>query len=348
MSIPKRVVIVGGVAGGASCATRLRRHNEHIDILLLERGPHVSFANCGLPYFIGDVIKDEASLFLANVDLFRDRFRIDARVLSEVTRIDPLEKTVTILNHQSGDSSTEHYDNLVLAPGARPISPELPGIDLDGIFSLRNVPDSNKIKDWIKAKDVKRAVVIGGGFIGLEMIENLLHLGIHTTLVERDLQILPPLDQEMTIPLRNALQQHGVGMYLGEAVSAFSLHDGMLQVHTERNKNIIGELVILAIGVTPENELAKTANLKLGPRGHIVVDKNLRTSNPHIYAIGDCIQVKNVVSGSKTALPLAGPANRQGRIVADVLAGRGRFFRGVQGTAVLWFFQPHCGHHRYQ
>jgi len=338
MQTAKRVVIVGGVAGGASCATRLRRHREDIDILLLERGPHVSFANCGLPYFIGGVIEDEQSLFLANVDLFRERFRIDARVNAEVTAIDRQNRTVTVLDHGTGECYTEDYDDLVLAPGARPIRPSLPGIDLDGIFSLRNVPDSVQIKNWISEHKVKRAIVVGGGFIGLEMIENLLHLGIHTTLVERDLQVLPPLDQEMSIPLRNALQQRGVAMYLGEAVSGFERTDGALQVSTERGKKLSGDLVILAIGVSPESDLAREAGLTLGPRGHVVVDKNLRSSDSHIYAIGDCIQVRHIISGRKTAMPLAGPANRQGRIVADMLAGRGRFFRGVQGTAVCGFF----------
>ena len=331
-------MIVGGVAGGASCATRLRRHDEKTDILLLERGPHVSFANCGLPYYIGGVIKDEESLFLANVDLFRDRFRVDARVYCEVIDVDPKHKTVTMVDHSTGKNHTESYDELVLAPGAKPIRPALPGIELDGIFSLRNVPDSVQIKKWISDKDAKRAVVIGAGFIGLEMAENLLQLGIHTTLIERDLQILPPLDQEMTMPLRHVLQQRGVALYLGETVTAFSQSGQAIEVHTERGKKLSCDLVILAIGVAPENELAKAANLELGPKGHIIVDKNLRSSDPHIYAIGDCIQVKNVVSGKKTALPLAGPANRQGRIVADMLAGRGRFFRGVQGTAVCGFF----------
>ncbi len=338
MNKTKKVVIVGGVAGGASCATRLRRHREDIDIILLERGPHVSFANCGLPYFIGGVIEEEQSLFLADVDLFRDRFRVDARVYSEVTAVDVANKSVTVSNLNTGESYIEAYDDLVLAPGAKPIRPPLPGIDSEGIFSLRNVPDSLQIKNWISERNVKRAVVVGGGFIGLEMIENLVHLGIHTTLVERDLQILPPLDQEMTIPVRNALQQRGVAMYLGESVSEFSQQDEILQVHTETGKKLMAELVILSIGVAPENELAKSAGLELGPRGHVVVDKNLRSSDRHIYAIGDCIQVKNMVSGQKTALPLAGPANRQGRIVADMLAGRGRFFRGVQGTAVCGLF----------
>ncbi len=338
MSKNKKVVIVGGVAGGASCATRLRRHSEETDIVLLERGPHVSFANCGLPYFIGGVIEEEQSLFLANVNLFRERFRIDARINSEVTGIDTKNKTVTVHDRINSKTYTESYDDLVLAPGAKPIRPPLPGIDAEGIFSLRNVPDSVDIKNWIEEKQVKRAIVIGGGFIGLEMIENLINLGIHTTLVERDLQILPPLDQEMTIPLRNALQQRGVAMYLGETVTSFSQDGEKLTVHTDRGKKVTGELVILAIGVTPENDLAKNAGITLGPRGHVVVDKNLRSSDPHVYAIGDCIQVKNVVSGTKTALPLAGPANRQGRIVADMLAGRGRFFRGVQGTAVCGFF----------
>lgn len=338
MNKAKKIIIVGGVAGGASCATRLRRHREDVDIVLLERGPHVSFANCGLPYFIGGIIEKEQSLFLADVDLFRDRFRVDARISSEVTAVDSANQMVTVNNLQTGETYSEHYDELVLAPGAKPIRPPLPGIDAEGIFTLRNVPDSLQIKSWISERQVKRAVVVGGGFIGLEMVENLVHLGIHTTLIERDLQILPPLDQEMTIPIRNTLQQKGVAMYLGESVSEFTQEEGVLQVHTETGKQLAAELVILSIGIAPENELAKSAGLDLGPRGHVIVDKNLRSSDRHIYAIGDCIQVKNIVSGRKTALPLAGPANRQGRIVADMLAGRGRFFRGVQGTAVCGLF----------
>lgn len=335
----KKVIIIGGVAGGASCATRLRRHSEELDIILLERGPHVSFANCGLPYFIGGLIEEEQSLFLANVDMFRERFRIDARVQAEVTAINPESKTITVTNHTDGSEYTENYDTLVLAPGAKPIRPPLPGINEAGIFSLRNVPDSLQIKNWIQEHQVKRAVVVGGGFIGLEMVENLVHLGIHTTLVERDGQILPPLDPEMTIPLRNNLQQRGVAMYLGESVTAFERSDNHLHVKTESGKTLTAEMVILSIGVSPENELAHSAKLDLGPRGHIVVNRNLRSSDPHIYAIGDCIEVRNVVSGAKTALPLAGPANRQGRIVADMIAGRGRFFRGVQGTAICGLFE---------
>ena len=339
MITSRKVVIVGGVAGGASCATRLRRHDEEIEIVLLERGPHVSFANCGLPYFIGGVITEEESLFLANIELFKSRFRIDARVHCEVVSVDASNKTVEILNGETGNTSTESYDDLVLAPGAKPIRPPLPGIDQAGIYSLRNVPDSLAIKQWISDKRVKRAVVVGGGFIGLEMVENLVHLGIHTTLIERDKQLMPPLDHEMTIPLRASLQQHGVAMYLGDSVKEFSKQGDTLQVHTESGKQLGADLVMLSIGVAPENDLAQSAGLKLGPRGHVIVDKNLRTSDRHIYAIGDCIEVRNIVSGAKTALPLAGPANRQGRIVADMLAGRGRFFRGVQGTAVCGVFE---------
>ncbi|WP_326848887.1 FAD-dependent oxidoreductase [Solemya velum gill symbiont] len=284
------------------------------------------------------VIKNEEDLFLANVELFKERFRIDARINSEVTDVDPDSKTVTVRNLESGESYSEEYDELVLAPGARPVRPPLPGIDVDGIFSLRSVPDSNQIKQWIHDRNVKRAVIIGGGFIGIEMVENLVELGIHTTLVERNPQILPPLDPEMTVPLRTALHQHGVAVYLGESVNGFERAGELTTVKTESGKSFQAELVILAIGVMPENELAKSAGLTLGPRGHIIVDKNLRTSDSHIYAIGDCIEVKNIVSGSKIALALAGPANRQGRIVADMLAGRGRFFRGVQGTAVCGLF----------
>lgn len=339
----KKVIVVGGVAGGASCAARLRRHGEETEIILFERGKHVSFANCGLPYYIGGVIEEEESLFLADAALFKERFCIDCRLHSEVTSIDTQAKTVDVRSTLDGSTYTESYDELVLAPGSAPICPPLPGIHEEGIFSLRNVPDSNRIKDWIKTHKVKRAIVIGGGFIGLEMIENLIHLGLETSLIERDRQILAPLDPEMSLPLKEALIRHGAKVYLEESVASFEKGPEGLRVTTDKGRVLETDMVILSIGVRPESELAKAAGLNLGPRGHIIVDQNLRTSEPSIYAVGDVIEVRCVVSRKKTALPLAGPANRQGRIVADVISGRGRHFRGVQGTAICGLFELSAG-----
>lgn len=334
----KTVVIVGGVAGGASCATRLRRQDEYVRIILVERGPYVSFANCGLPYYIGDIIEEEESLLVADVDLFRDRFNVDARVEEEVVSVNREEKSVSIRRLSDGHVYEEHYDTLVLSPGAKPIRPPLTGIDLPGIFSLRNIPDSRQIKNWIGTKNVKHAVVIGGGFIGLEMVENLKEQGIEMVLIERDEQIMPPIDKEMSLPIQWELEKHDVTVKLGQSVTAFKESGNRLLVETDEGLSIETQMVITSIGVAPESDLASACGLEIGPRGHIVVDKNLRTSDRNILALGDAIEVRSAVIDQKTALPLAGPANRQGRIVADVITGRGRFFRGVQGTAVCGIF----------
>ena len=338
MNEGKTVVIVGGVAGGASCATRLRRQDESLRIILLERGPYVSFANCGLPYYIGNVIEEEEKLLVADVDLFRNRFNVDARIEEEVIAIDREDRSVTIRRIADGHEYVEHYDTLVLSPGARAIRPPLPGIDLPGIFSLRTIPDSRQIRSWIEERNVRHAVVVGGGFIGLEMAENLKERGIDIALIERDVQLMPPIDREMSLPIQWEVEKQDIKVHLGDSVSGFAESGGRLQVQTEKGLNIDTDIVILSIGVAPESGLAKDCDLELGPRGHILVDKNLRTSDRNILAIGDAIEVRSAVIDQRTALPLAGPANRQGRIAADVIAGRGRFFRGVQGTAVCGVF----------
>ena len=334
----KTVIIVGGVAGGASCATRLRRQSEELRIIMLERGPYVSFANCGLPYYIGDVIEEEKDLLVADVNLFRDRFDVDARVREEVVAIDRARKAIRIRRLEDNTEYEERYDTLVLSPGAQPLRPPLPGIDLPGIFSLRNIPDSREIRSWIASRDVKEAVVVGGGFIGLEMAENLKRRGMGVTLLERDVQLMPPIDKEMSLPIQWELEKQGVKVALGDSVSQFEQQGNRLQVHTESGLHLDTDMVILSIGIRPESDLAKACGLDTGPRGHIIVDKNLRTSDRNILAIGDVIEVRSAVIDQRTALPLAGPANRQGRIAADVIAGRGRHFRGVQGTAVCGVF----------
>jgi len=332
------IVIVGGVAGGASCAARLRRNDEQVPIVMLERGPHVSFANCGLPYFIGNVINDESKLLVADVELFRRRFNVDARVNQKVVAIDRTNKQLEVENGDTGNRYTLAYQKLVLSPGAQPVRPPLPGIDLPGIFTLRNVPDSVRIKEWISTHAPRNAVVIGAGFIGLEMTENLIRQGIGVTLVERDKQVMPALDPEMTIPVRHELESRGVQLALGETVSGFTQVGDRIEVSTQSGHRWLTDIVILSIGVAPDSHLARDAGLELGPRGHIVVDETLRTSDADIFAIGDAIELTHFVTGSKTAIPLAGPANRQGRIVADVIAGRPRSFRGAQGTAVCGVF----------
>jgi len=333
-----KIVIIGGVAGGASCAARLRRQDEAAQITIFEKGPFVSFANCGLPYYIGNVITQEDELLLADPILFEERFRIDARVMHEVKSIDRENKIVTVCNLKSGETYDEPYDQLVLSPGATPIRPPLPGIDTPGIFTIRSVPDSNQVKSWIEMHHVDRAVVIGGGFIGLEMAENLVHRDIKVNLIERDRQIMPALDREMTKPVVEALEKNGIGLLLGDSVTSFEQTERDIKVSTEAGRSIHADMVILAIGVAPDSSLAREAGLELTDRGHIVVNAKLQTSDPDIYAVGDAVQVTHAITGQPCVLPLAGPANRQGRIAADVISGRERTFRGVQGTSVCGLF----------
>jgi len=351
-----KVIIVGGVAGGASCAARLRRLDEKAEILMVERGPYVSYANCGLPYHIGGTIEKESSLLVATEQMFRVMFNVDCRTNCEVVGINAKQKTVDLKNHLTGEMTTEKYDKLLLSPGAAPIRPPLPGIDLPGIFSVRTVPDARKIREWLD-RDIdrsvgnpftgpdtvskpKRAVVVGGGFIGLEMVENFVERGLEVTLIEKLNQVMPPLDKEMARLVERYLRRHGVQVELGDGVAGFRKStDGALEVLTASGKAHPADIVILAIGVRPETTLAKMASIEIGKLGGMRVDEHMRTSNPDIFAVGDAIEVKNFVTGQWALIPLAGPANRQGRIAADVIAGRDSKFRGTQGTSICKLFE---------
>jgi NADPH-dependent 2,4-dienoyl-CoA reductase/sulfur reductase-like enzyme/rhodanese-related sulfurtransferase len=351
-----KVVIVGGVAGGASCAARLRRLDEQAEIVMVERGPYVSYANCGLPYHISGVIPKESSLLVSNVQTFRAMFGIDARINCEAVSIDPKKKTVDLRDVTSGTVTTESYDKLVLSPGARSIRPPLPGIDLPGIFEVRTVPDARAIREWIEkgtsflagmynysgmqfVKPARRAVVIGGGFIGLETAENLIHAGFEVTLVEMLDQVLAPLDREFARLVEEHVKRHGLRLALGDGVASFrQADDGALEVLTKSGKAHPADLVILALGVRPDTTLAKAAGLDIGERGGIRVNGQMQTSDPDIFAVGDAVEVKDFVTGEWSLVALAGPANRQGRIAADVIAGRQASFRGTQGTAIIGLF----------
>jgi len=332
-----KIVIVGGVAGGASAATRARRLSEDAQIVLVERGPDVSFANCGLPYYIGGKITDRTKLLVVTPELLEARFKLDVRVRSSVEAIDRNAKTVRILDLASGREYEEAYHKLILAPGAAPLRPPIPGIDLPGIFTLRNLHDMDRIKAAVD-RGVQQAVVVGAGFIGLELVENLVRLGVSTTVVELQDQVLPPLDKEMTTPLAETLAAKGVNLLLGEAAEGFEQTSNGLIVRLKSGQELPAQLVALGIGVRPENRLAVDAGLDVGPRGGIQVNEHLRTSDPDIYAVGDAIEVKDFVTGDPTQVPLAGPANRQGRIAADNIFGRSSKYRGTQGTAILGMF----------
>jgi len=335
-----RILIVGGVAGGASCATRARRLSEEAEIIIFERGPYVSFANCGLPYYVGDVITEESELLVASPGFFRDRFNIDVRVQNEVQRIDREKNEIEVLNLETGETYRERYDALVLSPGSSPIKPPLPGIDIPGIFTLRTIPDSRQIREWISQRNVKRAIIVGGGFIGLEMAENLTERGVSVAIVEMLPQVMPPLDGEMVSPIHKHLISKGISLHLNDAVSIFKRDskDGTISVVTSSNKEHTCDMVILAIGVRPEVSLAREASLKIGNLGGIIVDEQMRTSDKRIWAVGDAVEIPDLVTGEPTLLPLAGPASRQGRIAADTIFGRNRGFRGVHGTAVCKVF----------
>ena len=351
-----KVIIVGGVAGGASCAARLRRLDENAEILMVERGPYVSYANCGLPYHVGGVIEKEASLLVANEETFRSQFAIDVRTRCEAIEISPQEKTVKLRDVLTGEVTTHTYDKLVLSPGAVSVRPPLPGIDLPGIFHVRTVPDAREICEWIEKgnpflagiyrysgfqtlRPKPRAVVIGGGFIGLEMVENLVHRGFNVTLVEMLDQVLPPIDKEHAQVVEAHLKKHGVNLALADGVSGFKQTDnGAIEVQTQSGATYPADVVILALGVRPDTTLAKIAGLALGERGGIRVDDLMRTSDPDIFAVGDAVEVKDFVTGEWSLIALAGPANRQGRIAADVIAGRDSRFRGTQGTAIVGLF----------
>ena len=331
-----KIVIVGGVAGGASAAARARRLSEDAQIVLIERGPDVSFANCGLPYHIGGEIAQREKLIIVTPERMRARFNLDVRTRSSVESIDRQAKSVRVRNLATGEEYNESYDKLILAPGAAPIRPPLPGIDLPGIYTLRNLDDMDRIIHALKG--VKNAVVVGAGFIGLELVENLVHRKIDTTVIELQKQVLPPFDEEMTVPIVQELAKHGVAWRLNESVAGFEKTANGLAVQLASGATLPAEIVIMGIGVRPESKLAVDAGLETGSRGGIRVNGHLQTSDPSIYAVGDVVETTDFVTGQATQVPLAGPANRQGRIAADHIFGRPSNFRGVQGTAIVQVF----------
>lgn len=335
----RRILIVGGVAGGASCAARLRRMDEFAEIFIYERGGDVSFANCGLPYYVGGAITDRQRLLVATPERFRDIFRIEVRTRHEVRSIDRAKKIIEAHNLQTGAVSRESYDVLVLAPGAAPIRPPLAGIDLPGIYSLRTLQDVDCLQSWLDYHNPSRAVVVGAGYIGLEMAENFSRRGMEVTLIERLDQAMPPMDPELVSPVYQELHKQGVDLHLQSEVVAFeSGTNDKITVVTKRNERHMAGVVVLALGVKPDVWLAKQCGLEIGPTGGICVDDRMRTSDPSIFAVGDAVEVRDFITGKPTLIPLAGPANRQGRIAADVICGRDAHYRGTQGTAVVGVF----------
>lgn len=332
-----KVVIIGGVAGGATAAARLRRLDEHAEIIIFERSGFISYANCGLPYYIGGIIEDEVELTLQTPKSFRRRFNIDARVNHNVTKIDPSKKSVTVENLKTGEVFEESYDKLILAPGAKPVIPDLPGIQNERIFTLRTVEDTLKIRRYIEHKNPKSAVIVGGGFIGLEMAENLSERGISVTIAEYSDHLLANLDSDMASAVHARLRKHGIKLMLGAAVSGFSKKGNNISSEIGKS-SVISDMVILSVGVAPDSALAKEAGLALGIKDSISVNDKMETSAPDIYAVGDAVEVTHFVSGSKALISLAGPANKEARIVADNICGRDSRYGGSQGSSVLKIF----------
>ena len=332
-----KLVIVGGVAGGASAAARARRLSEDADIVLFERGPDVSFANCGLPYHIGGVIPRRDKLLVTTPERLRERFRLDVRTRSEVEAIDRQKKAVRVRDLTSGRVYNEPYDKLILAPGAAPVRPPIPGTDLPSVFTLRTLADTDRIKAAVDA-GVGRAVIVGAGFIGLELAENLVRRGVATTILDRNRQVLSPFDAEMTTPLLAALEERGVEVLLGQTAEAIAPGPDGMAVTLTSGDTRTAQLVVLGVGVRPENAMAVQAGLEVGPRGGIRVNEYLQTTDPDIFAVGDAVETEEFRTGERTQVPLAGPANRQGRIAADNAFGRKSKYRGTQGTAVIGLF----------
>lgn len=333
----KKIVIIGGVAGGATAATRLRRLNEDDEIIMIEKGEYISFANCGMPYYIGDKITSRNNLMVQTVAGMSARYNLDIRNLSEVTKIDPQNNQVTVINHKTNETYTESFDDLVISTGAKPIVPNIPGLaSATNVFTLRNIPDTDLIKNYLADENVKTATVVGGGFIGLEMMDNLRRLGLNVQLVEASDQVMPSLDFEMAQLLHAEINRNGVNLYLNNGLKEFQqtgqklvLQDGTI---------LDSDLTILAIGVQPASELAQQAGIELGVKNTIKVNEKFQTNFSNIYAIGDVIQVENLIDHSETNIPLAGPANRQGRLVADVINGIPTKYPGIQGTSVVKVF----------
>ena len=333
-----KVVIVGGVAGGATAAARIRRLNEQAEIVVFERSGYISYANCGLPYYIGDVITDRSDLTLQTPESFFSRFHVNMKVRHEVTAIHPEKKEVTVKNLETGEEFEESYDKLILSPGAKPTQPRLPGVGLDKLFTLRTVEDTFCIKDYINANHPKSAVLAGGGFIGLELAENLRELGMDVTIVQRPKQLMNPFDADMASFIHNEMRKHGVKLALGHTVEGFEERDGGVDVLLKDETPLHADMVVLAIGVTPDTGLAKEAGLELGIKGSILVNDRMETSVPDIYAVGDAVQVKHFVTGQDAHVSLAGPANKQGRIAADNICGGDSHYTGSQGSSVIKVF----------
>ncbi len=334
----KKTIIIGGVAGGASAAARLRRRDESMEIILLERGKYISYANCGLPYYIGDVITERENLLLQTPQAMKDKFNIEVRVQNEAIKIVPEEKVVYIYDHSRNLEYKENYDNLVIATGSSPLKPKLPGIEGKNIYTLWTVPDTDQLKDAIVDNHPLHAAVIGGGFIGLEMADNLHHAGLSVTLIEMQSQVMPSVDYEMAQLLHENMEMNQVNLIVGDSVSSFEEADHKVKVHLASNKVIEVDLVVLAVGVSPNSSLAREAGLTLNNKGGIQVDEHLRTSDPSIYAVGDVIEVENGILGEKIMIPLAGPANKQGRICADNIAGDNKKYNGSLGTSIAKVF----------
>ena len=333
-----RILIIGGVAGGATAAARARRIDETAEIILFERGEYISFANCGLPYFIGNVIDDRDNLLVTTPKALKERYRIDVRIHSEVTAIDRQRKEISVHHIPSGKKYNEPYDKIILSPGAEPLRPPLPGIDAPNIFNIRNIPDTDRVMAYLKTASPETALIVGGGFIGLEMAENLTEIGLKTTVVEMLDQVMPPLDFEMAAMVHGHLKEKGVTLDLGNQVESFEPSDGAIVVHTRKKPPASYDLVVLSIGVRPENALAKSAGLAIGERGAIMVNAAMQTSDPDIYAVGDAVEINDFITGSTVMTPLAGPANKQGRIAAENALGRKSLFKGTQGTAIVKVF----------
>lgn len=328
-----KTIIIGGVAGGASAAARLRRLDETCEIVILERGDFISFANCGLPYYIGGAITDKNNLTLQTPESFRKRFNIDVRVNNEAVKISPEEKTVTVKNLKSGKIYTESYDNLILSPGAEPVKPNIDGIDSNIVFTLRNIPDTLKIKEYIEKNNPKSAVVIGGGYIGVEMAENLKEAGLDVSVVELADHLIAPLDFDMAADVHRYIKSKGIKLYLNNGVKAIDGNTVILQ-----NGTIDAEMIIMSVGVRPETALAKDCGIEVNRRGSIIVDRHMKTNIQNIYAVGDAVEAEDFITKSPAFIPLAGPANKQGRIAADNICGISSEYTGTQGSAVLKLF----------
>lgn len=333
-----KVVIIGGVAGGATAAARIRRLDEKAEIVVFERSGYISYANCGLPYYIGGTITDPNELTLQTPESFFSRFRIDVRVRHEVTALYPEKKTVLVKNLETGEEFEENYDKLILSPGAKPVQPEVPGVGIEKVFTLRTVEDTLSIKNYINERCPKSAILAGGGFIGLELAENLRELGMDVTIVQRPKQLMNPFDADMASFIHAEMRRHGVKLALGREVQGFEERDGGVDVLLKDSAPLHADMAVLAIGVVPDTYLAKKAGLELGIKGSIVVNDRMETSVPDIYAAGDAVQVKHYVTGENTLLSLAGPANKQGRIIADNICGGDSRYQGSQGSSVIKIF----------